>query len=47
MAGPYDIEVIAVLENHNAMRAFVNDGLAGVTGISTVHVSVLLDIVKY
>jgi len=47
MAGPFDIELMAAVEDHAALLAFVDDDLGAVSGIRSLHVSLLLDVVKY
>src|SRR5690625_2985348 len=47
MAGPSDIELIVAVENQAAMRVFVEDDLGAISGILSLDVSVMLDVVKY
>jgi DNA-binding Lrp family transcriptional regulator len=47
MTGQYDIEIMVAVENHTALAAFVQNELAPIAGIRSLHPSFFLDVVKY
>lgn len=47
MTGQYDIEIMIVAENHIELLSLVQRDLAEIPGISSLHPSLFLDVVKY
>ena len=47
MTGQYDIEIMIAVEDHAALLSLVRKELADIPGISSLHPSLFLDVVKY
>lgn len=47
VSGPWDVEIVVVAENHDALGAFVKERLSGVQGVQALAPSLRFDVLKF